>query len=118
MFGLFRSKPTLTRLANITVYYLSSIDEQGNAKASPLGKIPRLTDEQEGVIQRTHQPQGTSYLNDTLNGVTAILYWNGPGVEAVSFLSAQDAHTACPGLVEFSLESLRQLDPFLTHFPR
>ena len=116
MFGLFQPKPK--RIANITAYCLSRIDEQGNASASPMGVVPRLSDEQERTIRERHLPQGETYLNDTLNGVSVILHWVGHGVDAVSFLSVEDARVAYPGLIQFSPEDLDQLDRVLTHFPR
>jgi hypothetical protein len=116
VFGLFR--PKLKRLGNITVYCLSGFDEQGNARASPLGIVSRLTDEQERAIQERHRPRGEAYLQDALNGVSVIVYWTGQGVDAVSFLSVEDARAACPDLAEFQPEDLNQLDRVLTHFPR
>ena len=116
VFGLFRSKPK--RLPNITVYYLSSLDEQGNCRTSPLGVVPRLTDEQERLVQQRHNPLGKGYLDDTLNGVSAILSWTGQDVDAVNFLSIEDARLAFPDLLEFPPEDLQELDPVFRHFPR
>ena len=115
MFGLFPSKPK--RLSNITVYCLGSIDQDG-VKTAPLGVTSRLTNAQERTLATRHKPSGKAYLNDTMSGVTAIFYWTGSGVDAVSFLSEEDAMTACPKLVRFTPEALRELDPVLLHFPR
>jgi hypothetical protein len=45
------------------------------------------------------------------------LYWTGENVEAIDFLSADDAR-AFPGFKPFEPTDLAELDAVLTHFPR
>ena len=105
------------RQPNITVYYVNAIID-GNVNASPLGIIPRLSDEYEQQIKRKHRPVGTTYINETIDGVSVILCWTGRGVDAISFLSIDDARAAFPAIREFPAADLVRLDSVLPHFPR
>ena len=98
-----RGKPK--RLPNITVYALSAIIE-GNVKSSPLG-----------TIRDKHRPVGPAYINECINGWSVILYWATEGIDAVSFLSADDAG-AFPGFNAIPDADLAKLDGSLDHFPR
>ncbi len=104
------------RLPNITAYCLSAV-VNGEAKSSPLGVVPRLSDECEDKIRMKQKPVGTAYINDTINGVSVILCWTGERVEAISFLSVDDAQ-AFPGFRPFDTDDLVKLNAALTHFPR
>lgn len=104
------------RLPNITAYHLSAI-VNGDVKSSPLGVIPRLSDDFENGVRARQPPPGTTYINDTINGVSLILFWTGREVEAVSFLSAADAR-AFPGFKPFDSADIAKLDTLLMHFPR
>ena len=103
------------RLPNIAVYYVSAIVD-GDVKAAPLGMIPRFSEDYENSIKAKHHPNGATYVGDTLNGTTVILFWNIDRVDAVSFLSADDAR-AFPGFSQFSDEDLPKLGRVLFHFP-
>lgn len=109
-----RGKPK--RLPNITVYALSAIID-GNVKASPLGTIPRFSDSYEKTIRDKHRPVGRAYINESINGSSVILYWATEGVDAVSFLSADDAR-AFPGFNAIPDADLAKLGSALVHFPR
>lgn len=109
-----RGKPK--RLTNITVYALSAIID-GNVKASPLGTIPRFSNSYEKTIRDKHHPARSSYINESINGSSVILYWATEGVDAVSFLSADDAR-AFPGFSAIPDADLAKLDSVLAHFPR
>ena len=109
-----RGKPK--RLPNITVYALSAIIE-GNVKSSPLGTIPRFSDSYEKAIRDKHRPVGPAYINECINGWSVILYWATEGIDAVSFLSADDAG-AFPGFNAIPDADLAKLDGSLDHFPR
>ncbi len=61
------------RLANITVYYVSAVVD-GDVKASPLGIAPRFSDDYEDEIRKKHCPAASAYINETLNGVSVILF--------------------------------------------
>ena len=104
------------RLPNITVYYMSAIVD-GNAKASPLGIIPRFSADYENAIRKKHLPKGTAYISENINEIAIILFWNIDRIDAVNFLSADEAR-AFPGFSEISDEDLAKLDSGLCHFPR
>lgn len=115
------------RQPRIPVYYLSAIDAAGNAKATPIGSAPRLSDEDERALRRRHGrgegvlpfgPEGGGYINDHVRGVEATLCWTGRHVDAVAFLSLELAHRAYPDLKPFDPEDLAKLSPYLRHFPR
>jgi hypothetical protein len=104
------------RLPNITVYYISKIID-GIVYATPLGVMPRLSDEYENVIRDKYKPKGETYINETINEVTVILFWNVDRIDAISFLSADDA-VRFSGVTKFPDDALAKLDGVLTHFPR
>ncbi len=115
------------RPPRIPVYYLSAIDVAGNAKATPIGSAPRLSDEDERALRKQHGrgdgvmrfgPKGGGYINDKVRGVEATLSWTGRQVDAVAFLSLELAHRAYPDLKLFEPEDAARLDPYLRHFPR
>jgi hypothetical protein len=114
----FRWFKKRARPPNITVYYLSAITAEGNAKATPLGIVPRFSDNYEQQLKRKHRLRGATYFSDDINGSTATLAWTGKGVDAISFLSAGDARAALAGLKEFSADDLARLDGAFKHFPR
>jgi hypothetical protein len=104
------------RLSNITVYYLSAVID-GDAKSSPLGIVPRFSDDYENSIRQKHSPKGGTFINEVINGTTVILFWNIDRVDAVSFLSADQAR-AFPGFSKIPDDDLAKLDSVLNHFPR
>jgi hypothetical protein len=104
------------RLSNITVYYLRAVID-GDAKSSPLGLVPRFSGEYENDIWLKHNPQGTAYINGVIDGTTVILFWNIDRVDAVNFLSADEAR-AFPGFDKIPDDDLAKLDSVLNHFPR
>ena len=104
------------RLSNITVYYLRAVID-GDAKASPLGIAPRFSDDYERSIREKHRPKGTAYLNENINGVSVILFWNSHGIDAIAFLSADEA-LAFPRFSKLPDDALAKLDSVLKHFPR
>jgi hypothetical protein len=114
--ALFGRKKKPERLRNIAAYYLSAIID-GTGKSKPLGFVPRFTDDIEDALREKHKPVGQCYLNETLYGDSAILYWNGDKVEAISFLSEVEAR-AFPGFEEIPAADLVALDSMLGHFPR
>ena len=101
------------RSANISACYMSALIEW-EAKATPLGVIPRFSDDYEARVKAEHDPEPNSYIDDIANGVSVILFWGRRGIDAVCFLSADDAK-AFPGFAEFSDD---RLDSALNHFPR
>lgn len=118
LFAFLKRKPQ--RLANISVYYLSEIID-GNAVSSPIGIIPRFTDDYEQMIRNKHQPKpefgAGAYVNEDINGTSVILFWQNDSIEAVSFISEKEARTF-PGFESFPAEDLAILDKALKHFPR
>ena len=114
-FGKSRRTPP-ERMANVTVYGLSAVIE-GNAYSIPLGTAPRFTDEQERQWREKHKPSGVCYITENVNGVGAILFWSLDRVDAISFLSADDAR-AYPGFRMIPAAHLLKLDSALEHFPR
>jgi len=114
--GILRLFRPAKRLANISVYYMSAIVD-GDVKASPIGIIPRFSAAYEKTIREAHRPAGTCYVNETIEGVSVIFYWAADKIEAVSFLSADDAR-AFPGFREIPEADLAVLDRGLAHFPR
>jgi hypothetical protein len=70
------------RLSNITVYYLSAVTD-GDAKSSPIGLVPRFSDDYENSIRQRHNPKGAAYMNEVIDGATVILFWNIDRVDAV-----------------------------------
>jgi hypothetical protein len=101
---------------NIPVYYVSAIVD-GNVKASPLGTIHRFSDDFENAIKRKHHPRGTAYINENINEVSVILFWNADRVDAISFLSADEARIF-PSFNKIPDEDLSKMDKILIHFPR
>jgi hypothetical protein len=101
------------RLPNITVYYMRAVVD-GDAKASPLGIIPRFSDDYENRIRDKHHPVGTAYIHERIDGASVILFWATDRIDAVCFLSVDEAR-AFPALVEFPD---KELDSVLNHFPR
>lgn len=112
MFGFGKSK----RQPNILVYVLKAIVD-GYAKASPLGLMPRFSDDYEKSVRKKHRPRQSSFVNDTIDGVSVILFWGAGGVEAVCFLSADEAR-AFPGFTAIPEDDLANFDGVFTHFPR
>jgi hypothetical protein len=114
--GIFRrsKKPEKTR--NIVVYYLSAIVD-GNMKASPLGCVPRLPLDYEAHIRSEHSPREGAYINQQLHGFPVILFWTNDGIDAMAFLSLDQAKKF-PGLIEFGPDDLTVFDHGLAHFPR
>lgn len=80
------------RSPNITAYVLSSISN-GRARALRLGIIPPFADSYERTIRDKHRPAEPSYINDTIIGVSVILYWTAARVDAICFLSADEARS-------------------------
>jgi hypothetical protein len=113
LFSRFK-KPQKT--ANIVVYYLSAIVE-GDAFSSPLGCMPRFPPDYEARVRRDHSPHEGAYINEQLHGASVILFWTNDGIDAVSFLSVEEAKK-CHDLREFSAADLAVLEQGLTHFPR
>lgn len=105
------------RSPNILAYYISGFTTEGQAQASPLGAVPRLSDMYESEIRKKHRAGGSGYINDTLNGISVILFWTGDRVDAISFLSADQAREF-PGFKALDANVLAKLDSILTHFPR
>ena len=68
-------------------------------------------------MKAKHRPVGAAYINETINGVSAILFWSGERVDAISFLSADDARVF-PGFKPFDTDDLAKLDGMPAHFPR
>jgi hypothetical protein len=64
-----------------------------------------------------HHPAASSYISEQLNGVGTILFWATEEIDAIAFLSADDAR-AFPGFGAFPDADLAKLDTVLTHFPR
>jgi hypothetical protein len=114
----FRWFKKRARPPNITVYYLSAITAEDSAKATPLGIVPRFSDNYERELKRKHRLRGATYFSDDINGFTATLAWTGKGVDAISFLSTGDARAALAGLKEFSADDLARLEGAFKHFPR
>lgn len=118
MFNFLRKKPK--RLTNITVYCLSEIVD-GIAYSSPIGIMPRFSDEYEKELNNKHQPKpefdACSYIDEELNDSAVILFWQNGNVDAISFLSEKDAR-AYSGFAPFPEEDLAMLDKALKHFPR
>ena len=119
--GLFNFfKRSSKRLENITVYYLSEIVD-GMAYSTPLGYMPRFSDDYEVSIKQKHQPKpefgNCTYVNEILDGKTVILFWQNDKIEAISFLAEKEAR-ALPELKLFPAEDLAILDKALKHFPR
>ena len=118
MFNFLRKKQK--RLANITVYYVSDIID-GNAYASPIGTMPRFSDEYEQELNVKHQPKpefgACEYINEEINGSSVIFFWQHGQIEAINFLSEKDARMV-PGFTPFPEEDLTMLDKALRHFPR
>ncbi|QQG35388.1 MAG: hypothetical protein HYS17_07490 [Micavibrio aeruginosavorus] len=120
LFDFLKRKPHAQRLANISVYYLSEIID-GNAVSSPIGIMPRFSDEYEQMIKNKHQPKpefgAGTYVNENINGTSVILFWQNDKIEAVNFISEKEAR-AFPGFEPFPSEDLAILDKALKHFPR
>lgn len=119
--GLFNFfKRPSKRPENITVYYLSEIVD-GTAYSTPLGYMPRLSDDYEASIKQKHQPKpefgDCTYINEVLGGKTVILFWQNDKIEAIGFLEEKEAR-ALPELKLFPAEDLALLDKSLKHFPR
>jgi hypothetical protein len=112
MFGFGKSK----RQPNILVYALSAIVD-GAAKSAPLGFMPRFSDAYEKRIRAQHQPKKSSFVNDTIAGTAVILFWGDSGIDAVNFLSADEARTS-PGFTAIPDDDLAKFDSVFTHFPR
>ncbi|MBN8520547.1 MAG: hypothetical protein J0L77_01435 [Alphaproteobacteria bacterium] len=118
LFNFFKRSPK--RLENITVYYLSEIVD-GMAYSSPLGYMPRFSDDYETSIKQKHQPKpefgNCTYINEILDGKTVILFWQNDRIEAISFLAEKEAR-ALSELKLFPAKDLAILDKALKHFPR
>jgi hypothetical protein len=106
---------TQEKSPNIVVYYSSSIDQHGNAKAAPLGYHPRLIGH-ENRIRAEQNPAEGSYINESLKGRTIICCWTNDGIDAVCFLSKAEA-LEVPGVQEFPPEDMAWLPRVLKHFP-
>lgn len=116
--SLFKKTPK--RLANITVYYINEIID-GTAYASPLGTIPRFSDEYEKQLNAKHKPKpefgNCAYISEEINNCSVILFWQNGLIEAINFISEKEArsfHEFTP----FPKEDLAMLDKALKHFPR
>jgi hypothetical protein len=110
----FRRSQKPERLPNIAVYCLRSIDQHGNARTAAIGVMPRFSTEYEKTIRDKHKPIGTIYINDNIGNVSFVLAWMNDRIEAVSFLSEEQARAAA-GFIAFEDN---QFDSVLTHFPR
>jgi hypothetical protein len=111
MFG-FKKRPK--RPPNIAVYYLSAVVD-GRAKSTPIGAMPRFSDDFEAAMRAKHQPKGRTVINDQIDDTVVILSCNVDGtIDAVCFLSEAEPR-ARPGVIPFRDNSL---DPMLQHFPR
>ncbi len=118
MFKFLRKPPK--RAANITVYYLSAITD-GIPYASPIGIMPRFSDEYEQELNVKHQPKpefgACTYITEELDNNSVILCWQFGVIDAINFLSEREARQF-PGFVPFPNEDLLMLDKALKHFPR
>ncbi len=112
MFGFGKPK----RQPNILVYALSAVVD-GNAKSSPLGFMPRFSDAYERQIRDQYRPEKESFVNDTIEGLAVILFWGESGIDAVNFISAEEAR-AFPGFTPIPEDDLGKFDSVFTHFPR
>jgi len=109
---IFRPKKT----ANLVVYALTAIVD-GDAKATPLGKAPRFARSYEEAIKRKHRPAESSFISEQIGTNAVILFWTNDGVDAVSFLSREEAESF-PGYSALPPDVLSELDTHLRHFPR
>lgn len=120
LFSFLRRSRLSDRPSNITVYHLSEIID-GVAYSKPIGSMPRFSDDYEASLNSTHNPKpsfGKScYIEDIVEGKTAILFWQSGRIEAINFLAESDA-LEISNLTLFPQEDLDVLDRHLTHFPR
>jgi hypothetical protein len=113
VFGLFKRK---TKTPNIAVYVLT-VERDGNALTTPVGIMPRPSQETEAKLKAAHHPKEGTYLNDQVGEATVTYAWNNDEISAACFLSVDDlAH--CPGFTPFNEADYDQLSPALNHFPR
>ena len=110
------AEPRHKKLPAVIVYHLNVI-VNGDAKTLPIGIIPRFSKDYEAEIRKTHDPSGASYINVQFGDTAAILFWANDGIDAISFLSAEDAR-AFPGFSPFPDGYLARVDRELTQFPR
>ena len=85
LLNFFKRSPK--RLDNISVYYVNEIVD-GNVFASPIGIIPRFSDEYEKLVKAKHRPKpefgSCSYISEHINDSTIFLFWQNDRIEAVS----------------------------------
>jgi hypothetical protein len=113
IFALFKRKP---KTPTIAVYCLTVIRD-GNALATPVGIMPRPSQEIEERLRAAHRPKEGAYVNDKIGEASVTYAWNDGEISAACFLSIDDlAH--CLGFTPFKEADYDQLSSALHHFPR
>ena len=108
----FRPKKT----ANLIVYVLME-EKDGNLFTRPFGKAPRFDRSYEETIKIKHNPHNEAFIGEDIDGISIILHWKNDGIDAISFLSLEQAEHF-PGYSALRADVLKDLDPYLRHFPR
>jgi hypothetical protein len=71
----------------------------GIPTSKAIGTVPAFSEELRMRIERVHEPGKMQFINDTINHTTVILAWMHDRIDAVCFLSEENAR-AYPGFIE------------------
>ena len=115
--GLFGRKKTAARQPNILVYGLTRIDEDGKARAAPLGVMPRLPEHVEAGFRNRLDPKTGNFISGEINGLSVVALCDSAGIVAISLIASSDADRL-PGFKAMPADDLARFDGVFTHFPR
>lgn len=88
-----------------TVVYFRSAIADGNANVNPIGTIPAFASSYKDAIRRKYAPIKRAFFNEKVDGTAIILAWAYDHIDAVCFLSREDAERQA-GFVAFSRAKL------------
>jgi hypothetical protein len=86
----------------------------GIPTSKAIGTVPAFSEELRMRIERVHEPGKIQFINDTINHTSVILAWMHGRIDAVCFLSEENAR-AYPGFME--LPEACRIGGCFSHFP-